>query len=154
MDRKDKIKELKRKNAITNLCKIWKEEGIVVTYDDFLDIDETFSIQEIIINKMNELDEADLSNKYTKEENDIVKIYTQSMLNSLKSDTEYCFFVRNPSEYGCVKLKGEILKRNIKFLIKESEFYYNSCSIFCYSRNDEVGICLWSGEYDYRIYVW
>lgn len=154
MDRKERIKGLKRKNSISNLCKTWEEEGIVVTYNDFLDVEETLNIQKIIINKMDELDNNNLSEIYQKSERDIIDIYTKKLLISIKDDCEYVFFVRDPSEYGCIKLKGEILKKNIGFIILESEFYYNSCSIFCYSQKNECGICLWSGEYDYRIYVW
>ena len=45
MDRKDKIKELIRKNRNCSICKVWKEKGISISLDSFLDLNETLLIQ-------------------------------------------------------------------------------------------------------------
>jgi len=154
MDRKERIKALKRKNAITNLCKIWEKNGILITPEDFLDVEETLDIQKIILNKMYELDNGGFSEIYKKDERNIVGIYTEKLRNSINDDCTYVFFVRNPIDYGGIVLTGEVLKKNIDFIVSESEFYFNICCIFCCSIKKECGVCLWSGEYDYRIYIW
>ncbi len=38
---RERLEELKRKNAISNVCKRWKNNDISINPEDFLDIKET-----------------------------------------------------------------------------------------------------------------
>ena len=154
MDRKEKIKELKRKNEISIICKSWKEKGIDISSDNFLDLDETLFIQKEIIKVMDEMDEHSKSLVYGKDKEKTVNIYKQEILRIVDDNYEYIFFVKEATKHGAIKLCGKILKDNVDFIISESELFNGACCIFCCSKSIEKGLCAWLGEYDDRIYIW
>ena len=41
MNKKEYLIELRRKNEILKLCKLWKENDIIIEPDDFLGVQET-----------------------------------------------------------------------------------------------------------------
>ncbi len=154
MDRKKRIQELKRKNKITNLCRIWMDNNITISMDNFLGIQQTLHLQSKILNKLDKMDSDNASIIYQKHEKNILSVFTEELINNIKNNKEYVFFVRGANEIGGIILSGNIIIEKCEFIIKESEIFNKGCSIFFTSLNAERGICLWEGEYDNRIYVW
>ena len=167
MDKKERIKELRRKNALIQLCNDWKKNDISISLDNFLDLNETAYINNKIMDILHEMDENNKSIVYEKKS---IKEYKQKILLYLDDKEKYIFFVKESCEYGAMILSGKVLKDNIEFILSESELLkdnveyvsseselsYNGrcCGIFCCSQNAEKGICLWHSEYDDRIYIW
>ncbi len=154
MDKKKRIQELKRKNEITNLCKVWMNNDISISMNNFLEISQTLQIQSKILDKLDEMDRNNTSIIYQKQEIDIISAFTKELINNIDNSKEYVFFVRGATKIGAIVLSGNIIMEKCEFIIKESEIFNNGCSIFFSSLNAESGICLWKGEYDNRIYVW
>lgn len=154
MDNKKRIQELRRKNQITNLCKEWINFDVLITMDDFLEIEETLLLQSNILGKLDEMDRNNTSIIYQGDGQDVMSAFKKLLLKNVESDEEYVFFVKEATKIGGLILKGKTVSENYQFIIKESEIFYNGCSIFFSSKNAEKGICLWKGEYDSRIYVW
>lgn len=144
--------ELKRKNAITNMCKEWKEYNIDISIDNYLEVYQTLQLQENIIT---ELDELDRNNKsIICSESDISFDFIKYLNKNIHKESEYVFFEAGATKIGALQLRGDVILEKIDFLIQESEFFNGGCSIFFCSSNMDNGICLWRGEYDNRIYVW
>lgn len=154
MDRKDRIKELKRKNRNSLICKAWNEKGINISLENFLDLNETLYIQKEIINKLDEMDEHNESAVNVKDRERTIIKYKEELKRSINKKGEYIFFINESTIYGAVILTGKTILDNIDYIISESELMSNSCSIFCCSNDVKNGICVWSAEYDDRIYTW
>lgn len=154
MDREERIKELKRKNRNCLICKSWEEKGISISLDDFLDLNETLYIQKRIINKLDEMDEHKECVVNVKDKEQTIKKYKEALKRSININEEYLFYIKESTIYGAVILAGKTILDNIDFIISESELLNDSCCIFCCTKNAKIGICVWSGEYDDRIYVW
>lgn len=154
MDRKKRIQELKRKNEITNLCRVWMNNDITISMDNFLKIQDTLHLQSKILNKLDKMDSDNTSIIYQEQEINIISAFTEELINNIDNNKEYAFFVRGATEIGGLVLSGNIILEKSEFIIKESEIFNNGCSIFFSSLNAESGVCLWKGEYDNRIYVW
>lgn len=154
MDRKERIKELKRKNRNCSICKEWKEKGISISSNDFLDLNETLYIQKRIIDKLDEMDEYKESVINVKDKEQTIKKYKEELKRCIKIKEEYLFYIKESTIYGAVILAGKTILDNIDYIISESELLNDSCCIFCCTKNVKAGICVWSGEYDDRIYVW
>lgn len=154
MDRKKRIQELKRKNEITNLCGVWRNNDITISMDNFLKIQETIHLQSKILNKLDKMDSDNTSIIYQEQEINIISAFTEELINNIDNNKKYAFFVRGATEIGGLVLSGNIIIEKSEFIIKESEIFNNGCSIFFSSLNAESGVCLWKGEYDNRIYVW
>lgn len=154
MDKKENIQKLKRKNEITNLCKTWINNGIFISMDNFLEIQETLHLQSKILDRLDKMDMDDTSIIYQEQEINIISVFKEKLVNNLDNNKEYIFFVRGATKIGGLVLKGNIIIEKSEFVIKESEIFNNGCSIFFSLLNAESGICLWKGEYDNRIYVW
>lgn len=154
MDRKKRIQELKRKNEIINLCRVWMNNDITISIDNFLKIQETLHLQSKILNKLNEIDSHNESIIYQEQEINILSAFTEELINNIDNNKEYAFFVRGATKIGGLVLNGNVIIEKSEFIIKESEIFNNGCSIFFSLLNAESGVCLWKGEYDNRIYVW
>lgn len=154
MNKKIKIQELKRKNAITNLCKIWKDNGINISIVNFLEIEETLFLQDKIISRLDEMDSQNTSNIYRKDEMNVESVYIQTLVNNIYSRKDYVFFAREATKIGGIILQGDVIIEKKEFIVKEAELFHRGCCIFLSSLNAERGICLWKGEYDIRIYAW
>lgn len=155
MDRKKRIEELRRKNVITNLCNTWIDNGINISIENFLGIEETQSLQNKILSKIDEMNFQDASNIYALDEMNIVSVYIKELVNNIDSRKDYVFFAREATKIGGIILQGNVLIEKKEFIVKESELFFNrGCCIFLCSLNAERGICLWKGEYDIRIYIW
>lgn len=154
MDKKKRIQELKRKNEITNLCRVWMNNDISISMDNFLEIQETLHLQKKILDKLDEMDSDNTSIIYQEPEINIISAFTEELINNIDNKKKYVFFVRGVTKIGGLVLSGNIIVGKSEFIIKESEIFNNGCSIFFSSLNAESGICLWKGEYDNRIYVW
>lgn len=154
MDRKERIEELKRKNRNCLICKAWKEKGINISLDDFLDLNETLNTQKRIIKKLDEMDEHKKSDANVKDKEQTIKKYKEELKRCININEEYIFYIKESTRYGAVILAGKAILDNIDYIISESELLNDSCSIFCCTKNVKTGICVWSGEYDDRIYVW
>lgn len=154
MDKKRRIQELKRKNEITNLCRVWMNNDIIISMNNFLEIQETLHLQTKILNKLDEMDSNNISIIYQEQEINIISTFTKELINNIDKNREYVFFVRGATKTGGLVLSGNIIIEKREFIIKESEIFNNGCSIFFSSLNAERGVCLWKGEYDNRIYVW
>ena len=154
MDRKKRIQELKRKNEITNLCGVWRNNDITISMDNFLKIQETIHLQSKILNKLDKMDSDNTSIIYQEQEINIISAFTEELINNIDNNKKYAFFVRGATEIGGLVLSGNIIIEKSEFIIKESEIFNNGCSIFFSSLNAESGVCLWKGEYENRIYVW
>lgn len=147
-------KELIRKNKITNLCKIWINNNIIISKENFLEIQETLLLQNKIMSKLDEMDNKNISNVYSEQEIDIISIFMEYIINNIESNKEYIFFAEEAIETGGIILNGKTIIENRIFILKESGFSRCECSIFLCTLNAENGVCLWSGEYDNHIYVW
>lgn len=154
MDRKERIIELKRKNRNSSICKAWKEKGISISLDDFLDLNETLNIQKRILNKLDEMDEHKESVVNVKDKEQTIKKYNEELKSCINKKEDYIFFIKESTKYGAVIISGKTILDNIDYIISESELLNDSCSIFCSTMNVKSGICVWSGEYDDRIYAW
>lgn len=154
MDKKKRIQELKRKNEITNLCKVWMNNDISISIDNFIGTQETLHLQKKILDKLDEMDSENTSIIYQKQAIDIVSAFTEELINNIDNSKKYVFFVRGVTKIGGLVLSGNVIVEKSEFIIKESEIFNNGCSIFFSTLNAESGICLWKGEYDNRIYVW
>lgn len=154
MDKKKRIQELKRKNEITNLCKVWRNNDISISIDNFIGTQETLHLQKKILDKLDEMDRENTSIIYQEQAIDIVSAFTEELINNIDNSKKYVFFVRGVTEIGGLVLSGNVIVEKSEFIIKESEIFNNGCSIFFSTLNAENGICLWKGEYDKRIYVW
>ena len=154
MNRKERIKELKRKNRNCSICKAWKENGISISLDDFLDLNETINIQKKVIGKLDEMDASNTCIICNKEKDQTIKKYKEELKRCVNIKEKYIFYIKESTVYGAVILVGKILLDNIDFIISESELLNDACCILCCTKNIEIGICVWSGEYDDRIYVW
>jgi len=154
MDKKKRIQELKRKNEIINLCREWMNNDIKISMNNFLETQQTLHIQSKILDKLDEMDRDNTSIICQKQEIDIISVFTKEIINNIDNSKEYVFFVRGATKIGGIVLSGNIIVEKCEFIIKESEFFNNGCSIFFSFLNVESGICLWKGEYDNRIYVW
>ncbi len=154
MDKKKRIQELKRKNEIINLCREWMNNDITISMNNFLETQQTLHIQSKILDKLDEMDSDNTSIICQKQEIDIISVFTKEIINNIDNSKEYVFFVRGATKIGAIVLSGNIIVEKCEFIIKESEFFNNGCSIFFSFLNVESGICLWKGEYDNRIYVW
>ncbi len=154
MDKKKRIQELKRKNEITNLCRVWMNNDISISMDNFLGTQETLHLQKRILDKLDEMDSDNTSIIYQEPEINIISAFTEELINNIDNNKKYVFFVRGVTKIGGLVLRGNIIVEKSEFIIKESEIFNNGCSIFFSSLNAESGICLWKGEYDNRIYVW
>lgn len=151
---RERLKELKRKNAISNVCKRWKNNDISINLEDFLDIKETIYLQDIIMKKLEEMDRDNMSIVYEEQEPNILSIFQETLISNIDRSETYVFFKNEAVETGGIKLKGITIEKKLEFIMSESEFYYNGCSVFFSSINGDKGICIWMGEYDNRIYVW
>lgn len=152
MDNKERILELKRKNAITNMCKEWREHSIDISIDDYLDVHQTLQLQEYIIT---ELDELDKNNKSILcNESDIISEFIKYLNMNIRKECKYIFFEAGATKIGALQLKGEEILEKRDFIIQKSEIFNGGCSIFFCSNSMENGICLWRGEHDNRIYIW
>lgn len=154
MNNKKRIQELKRKNQITNLCKEWMNFDVLITIDNFLNIEETLLLQSKILGKLDEMDSNNISITYQRNEKDMISTFEEILINNIRNDEKYVFFVKGVTKIGGLILSGKIIIEKYQFIIKESEIFNNGCSIFFCSLNAESGVCLWKGEYDNRIYVW
>ena len=154
MNNKKRIQELKRKNQITNLCKQWKDFDVLITMDNFFEIEETLLLQSKILRKLDEMDSNNTSIIYQGNEKDMISAFEEILINNIKNDEKYIFFVKGATKIGGLILSGKIIIEKYQFIIKESEVFNNGCSIFFCSLNAKSGVCLWKGEYDNRIYVW
>lgn len=155
MDNKKRIQELKRKNQISNLCKEWTSFDILITMENFLEIEETLLLQSNILKKLDEMDSNNTCVIYQGKQEDILSDFKEKLINNINVDEKYVFFVKEVTKMGGLILDGKIIIEKYQFIIKESEFFNNGCSIFFSSmKNAEKGICLWKGEYESRIYVW
>lgn len=154
MDNKKRIEELKRKNKITNLCKIWIDKDILISILDFLEIQETLYLQRKILDKLEKMDIDNQSMVYSEQETNIISIFTEKLINNIDNNKKYVFFIKGVNKIGGLVLSGKIIKENAGFIIGKSEIFDRGCNIFFSSLNAENGICLWEGEYDSRIYVW
>lgn len=154
MDKKKRIQELKRKSEITNLCKVWMNNDITISIDNFLETQETLHLQSKILDKLDEMDSDNTCIIYQEQEINIISVFTEELINNIDNTKEYVFFVRGATKIGGLVLSGNIIIEKSEFIIKESEIFNNGCSIFFSSLNSESGVCLWKGEYDNRIYVW
>lgn len=154
MDKKKRIQELKRKNEIINLCREWMNNDITISMNNFLETQQTLHIQSKILEKLDEMDSDNTSIICQKQGIDIISVFTKEIINNIDNSKEYVFFVRGATKIGGIVLSGNIIVEKCEFIIKESEFFNNGCSIFFSFLNVESGICLWKGEYDNRIYVW
>ncbi|MDE6016768.1 MAG: hypothetical protein K2H41_13950 [Acetatifactor sp.] len=154
MDRKKRIEELRRKNTITNLCKTWINNGINISIENFLGIEETLSLQNKILSKIDEMNCQNACNIYGRDEMNIVSVYIKELENNICSREDYVFFARESTEIGGIILQGNVIIEKKEFIVKESELSFTNCCIFLSSLNAEKGICLWRGEYDIRIYIW
>lgn len=154
MDRKKRIQELKRKNEIINLCRVWMNNDITISMNNFLETQETLCLQSKILDKLDEMDSNNTSIIYREQEINIISTFTEELINNIDNNKEYVFFVRGVTKLGGLVLSGNIIIEKREFIIKESEIFDNGCSIFFSSLNAESGVCLWRGEYDNRIYVW
>ena len=154
MNNKKRIQELKRKNQITNLCKQWKDFDVLITMDNFFEIEETLLLQSKILRKLDEMDSNNTSIIYQGNEKDMISAFEEILINNIKNDEKYIFFVKGATKIGELILSGKIIIEKYQFIIKESEVFNNGCSIFFCSLNAKSGVCLWKGEYDNRIYVW
>ncbi len=153
MDRKKRVEELKRKNRIAVLCRRWNDYGIKISIDSFLSQRETIAIQKDIINMLDILDVHHKSMIYSKTEN-VLNKYKKELFHYIDDDERYVFFLKKSTDYGAVVINGNTLKENMDFIIGESEYFNNTCCIFCCTESVVSGICMWLGEYDNRIYVW
>ena len=149
---KSRIIELKRKNAISNMCKEWRKESINIEIDDFLKVQETLQLQNNIMRK---LEEMDTNNTFiiSQAEDFIIEFY-QILLSKIDKDQVYVFFVGQSNEIGALLLKGNVILEKYSYIIKYSELFYKGCNIFFCNLNMRNGICFWRGEYDKRIYIW
>ena len=154
MDNKKRIQALKRKNQITNLCKEWMNFDVVITMENFLEIEETLLLQGKILRKLDEMDSNKTSIIYQGNEKDLISAFEEMLINNVNNDEKYVFFVKGVTKIGGLILSGKIIIEKYQFIIKESEIFNNGCNIFFCSLNGENGVCLWKGEYDIRIYVW
>ena len=154
MSNKKSILELKRKNKIAVLCKLWMNNNIQISINDFLQVDETLCIQNKILNKLHIMDNKHESNVYIEKEIDIISIFTDYIINNININKSYVFFVKDATKIGGLILGGDTIINKHEFIIKESEFFDKGCSIFFCTLHAESGVCLWRGEYDSRIYVW
>lgn len=154
MNNKKRIQELKRKNQITNLCKEWINFDVLITIDNFLEIEETLLLQSKILGKLDEMDSNNTSIIYQGNEKDVLFAFEEMLINNIRNEEKYVFFVKGVTKIGGLILSGKIIIEKYQFIIKESEIFNNGCSIFFCSLNSESGVCLWKGEYDNRIYVW
>lgn len=154
IDNKKRMQELRRKNQITNLCKEWMTFGVLITMDDFLEVDETLLLQSNIFKKLDEMDRNNTSIIYQGDAQGVMDAFKELLIKNLKNNGKYIFFVRGAAKIGALVLDGKTIKENHQFIVMESELFHNGCSIFFASINTEKGICLWKGEYDSRIYVW
>ena len=153
MDRNEKKRELKRKNAIAILCKRWGKEGINTSFCDFLDIVRKERLLREIINKLDEMDTDNKSLVYEKNK-DIVSLYIHRLVEIIRDEESYVFFINVLADNEAFIIQGKNLKMKIDFLIRESGYPSKTCSILCCSQAMDKGWCLWSGEYDSRIYLW
>lgn len=152
MDNKARMIELKRKNAITNMCKEWREHSIDISIDDYLDVYQTLQLQEGIIV---ELDKLDRNNKsLICSESNVVLEFMKYLKKKIHKECKYIFFEAGATKIGALKLSGKDILEKSDFVIQKSEFFDGGCSIFFCSYSMDNGICLWRGEYDSRIYVW
>jgi len=154
MDTKNRIAELRRKNEIANLCKVWLDNGILISIDNFLALQETMLLQKIILDKLDEIDSQNLCDVYDNQRTDIIVKFSAYIKEHININKEYVFFIKGVTKIGGLILDGKTVIENQEFILKESEFFNQGCSIFFCTRDGESGICLWRGEYDYRIYVW
>lgn len=154
MDKLIRLQELRRKNQITNLCKEWMENGIYVSVDNFIGLEETLVIQDKIIAKLDEIDRKETSVVIPREENLWFVKYEEILIENILSNEEYIFFTRDALKIGGLCLKGEIILEKMDFIINESEMHNFGCSVFLCTKNAQKGFCLWKSEYDYRIYIW
>lgn len=153
MSNQERLKELKRKNNNQIVCSKWNNNGLILSVEDFIDVEKTLKVQEIILKKLDDIDECEQSEIYN-DEADVLIRYRVKVLSNINENDEYIFFEKDAVKNGAVKLKGSIIKEKIDFLINESEFMNDCCSIFLCDSQAEMGICLWASEYDYRIYIW
>lgn len=152
MDNKTRMLEIKRKNAITNMCKEWSEHNIDISIDNYLGVHQTLQLQEYIITKLDELDKNNKSILCS--ESDIISEFAKYLDKYIHKEREYIFFEAGSTKIGALQLKGEKIVKKRDFIIQKSEVFNGGCSIFFCSNNVDNGICLWRGEYDGRIYIW
>ena len=154
MDNKKRIQELKRKNQITNLCKEWANFDVIITMDDFLVVQDTLLLQDKILRKLDEMDNNKTSIIYQESENNMITAFEKTLIDYIKNNEKYVFFVKEVTKIGGLVLSGKTIIEKYQFIIRESEIYNKGCSIFFCSLNADQGVCLWKGEYDSRFYVW
>lgn len=154
MDDKKRMQELKRKNQITNLCKEWVNFDVLITMDDFLQVQETLLLQSKILEKLDEMDNNNTSIIYQGNEKNAIAAFEKILIDYIKNDEEYVFFIKEVTKIGGLVMSGKEIIEKYQFIVKESEIFNKGCSIFFCSLNAERGVCLWKGEYDIRFYVW
>ncbi len=152
MNNKTRMLELKRKNAITNMCKEWGEHSIDISIDDYLELHQTLQLQEYIITELDELDKKNKS--IVCSESDSISEFITYLNKYICKECEYVFFEAEATKIGALRLKGKEILEKSDFIIQKSEVFNGGCSIFFCSNSMEKGICLWRGEYDNRIYIW
>ena len=153
MDRRDRIKELRRNNATALLCKRWNENGVVISPNDFLNQSESLLLQKMVMTTLDNMDSSNESLVYLKSDH-AIESYQKKIMSLIQDDARYCFFIKDSFNLGAVSLTGRMIKEHSSFLLNESGYFENSCSIICCSINADSGLCLWRGEYDERIYQW
>lgn len=152
MDYKIRMLELKRKNAIVNMCKEWRGYSIDISMDDYLEVCQTLQIQKRIIDELDKLDRKNKSIICSEE--DVILKYINYLQKNIYKEREYIFFEAGAIKIGALRLKGEDILEKSDFLIRKSEIMNGGCSIFICSNDVDNGICVWRGEYDSRIYIW
>lgn len=121
---------------------------------DFLEIQETLLLQNKVLKKLDEMDNNNTSIIYQGNEKNMISVFEKTLIDYIKNDEKYVFFVKEVTKIGGLVLNGKTIIENYQFIIKESEIFNKGCSIFFCSLNAERGVCLWKGEYDSRFYVW
>lgn len=148
----EKLLELKRRNRRMHMCKRWHEIGKSLTLDDFIDIHQTYNLFAKIHDHLYEMDINRKSFACSTEV--AISEYCKYLRDYLKKEEDYVFFERESSELGALLLTGKRILEDVNFYIQESEMHSKSYIIIICSIDLTSGLCLWTGEYDTKIYVW
>ncbi|MBE5920331.1 MAG: hypothetical protein E7272_10885 [Pseudobutyrivibrio ruminis] len=109
MSNQERLKELKRKNNNQSVCSKWNNNGLILSVEDFIDVEKTLKVQEIILKKLDDIDECEQSEIYN-DEADVLIRYRAKVLSNINENDEYIFFEKDAVKNGAVKLKGSIIK--------------------------------------------
>ena len=125
-----------------------------VKEDDFLDIDKTKKISNMIIEKMNTMDKEGESITYN------ISAYCKKLVCEGKkiirvhSKIPLVFFQYNSGQLGAISFAENTISSYLEFLYQQSGLAQGKSDFILTDYNLNFGYCIWKSEYEIKLYSW